>query len=114
LPKDTRTPLNTPRNKVILSQVKPGEYVHFNLETEIIEAFSRFSLFLPNCIEIDFHTDGCALNKLESVHLWPIQCRIANIKYIKPRIVGVYKSPTKPENPNFLNNLFQMLIKCIA
>lgn len=63
LPKDTRTLLNTPRKKVTLFKVEPGEYVHFDLETEIIEVLSQFSsVSLPNCIEIDFHTGGSWIN----------------------------------------------------
>lgn len=73
LPKDVRTLLNTPRVKIIVSKVEPGEYIHFDVETSIIEALSRFSInSLPNQIDIDFHTDGCNLDKSGSVHFWPI------------------------------------------
>lgn len=117
LPKDTRTLLNTPRNKVILSKIEPGEYIHLDLETEIIEALLQLSLVsLPNYIELDFHIDGCALDKLGSVHLWPIQCRFVNIKYTKPIVVGIYKGPTKPNDPNlffeqFITDIKKILLK---
>ncbi|XP_011867723.1 PREDICTED: uncharacterized protein LOC105561935 [Vollenhovia emeryi] len=38
LPKDVRTLLNTPRHRVVVCKVEPGEYIHFNLETGIVES----------------------------------------------------------------------------
>lgn len=44
LPKDARTLVSTPRKRVIVSSVEPGEYIHFDLETEIIQCFAHVSL----------------------------------------------------------------------
>ncbi|XP_025154667.1 uncharacterized protein LOC112588569 [Harpegnathos saltator] len=55
---------------------------------------------IPSHIELDIHTDGCTLDRAGSVHLWPIQCRIANVQHAKPIIVGIYKGSQKPHNPN--------------
>lgn len=56
LPKDVRTLLNTPRNRVAVSIVEPGEYIHFDLEVCIIENLSNTAT-IPLEIDLDFHTD---------------------------------------------------------
>ncbi|KAL6438757.1 hypothetical protein ACFW04_004630 [Cataglyphis niger] len=102
-----RTLLNTPRVKTIVSNVEPGEYIHFDLEASIIEVLSCFPIdSLPNQIDIDFNTDGYNLDRSGSVHIWPIQCRLANIKHIKPIIVGIYKGSAKPSNSNLFFKKF--------
>lgn len=112
LPKDVRTLLNTSRAETIVSKVEPGEYIHFDLETSIIEVLSCFSIgSLPNQIDID--TDGCNLDKSGSVHIWPIQCRLANVRHIKPIIVGIYKGSAKPYNLNLFFEKFISDIKKI-
>lgn len=80
LPKDVRTLISTPRNRVIVLQVEPGEYIHFDIETEIITNLSTISFNeRVNELQLDFNTDGCILDKSGSINIWPIQCRIANI-----------------------------------
>lgn len=54
LPKDVRTFINTPRDKVITYKVDPGEYIHFDVAARISqELFSTVSL--PSELEIDFN-----------------------------------------------------------
>lgn len=103
LPQDVRTLLDTPRTRAILYNVQPGEYIHFDVETKIIKNLSHISKSFAstiNQLEIDFNTDGCSLDKSGSIQIWPIQCRIANIKHAKPMVVGVYRGPHKPCDPN--------------
>lgn len=100
LPKDVRTLINTPRNSAIVSKVEPGEYIHFDLEAALIENLSNLSFPANSYIALDFHTDGCALDKASTVHLWPIQCRMCNIQKAKPIVVGIYKGSQKPHDPN--------------
>lgn len=101
LPKDIRTLLNTPRKSVAVSVVEPGEYIHFDLETSIIRSLMYISpSSIADQLIIDFNTDGCALDRSGSIHLWPIQYRIANIQHSKPIVVGIYKGTQKPYNPN--------------
>lgn len=45
LPKDARTLLNTPRDKIAIFKVEPGEYVHFGIETRISQFFHIFQLY---------------------------------------------------------------------
>lgn len=101
LPKDVRTLLNTPRNSGIVYRVEPGEYIHFDLEIEIIKCLTNISSAVTvNQLEIDFNTDGCALDKSGSIHIWPIQVRISNLQHTKPIVVGIYKGTQKPHDPN--------------
>lgn len=114
LPKDVRTLLNTPRVKTIVFKVEPGEYIHFDVETSIIEVLSCFPIdSFPNQIDIDFHTDGLNLDKSGSMHIWPIQCRLANMKHMRPIIVGIYKGTAKPYNANLFFEKFIADIKKI-
>lgn len=100
LPKDVRTLINTPRNRATLSKVEPGEYIHLDVETEIIKSLSNVSFVCPNKLELDFSTYGCTLDKSGCIHIWPIQCRIANIQNTKPIVVGIYKGKQKPRDSN--------------
>ncbi|XP_011876846.1 PREDICTED: uncharacterized protein LOC105566980 [Vollenhovia emeryi] len=107
LPKDVRTLLKTPRTPVVVSKVDPGKYIHFSLEAEIIKTLSCLpSVSVPRKLEIDFNTDGCSLDRVGSNHIWPIQCRLANIKYTRPIIIGIYSGAEKPHNPNLFFEKF--------
>lgn len=114
LPKDVRTLLDTPRNRVVVSNVEPGEYVHFDLEARIIQCLTSVSSAVNiNQLEIDISTDGCALDKSGSIQLWPIQVRIANIQHTRPIVVGIYKGTQKPHNPNSFFEKFIIDIKSL-
>ena len=114
LPRDVRTLVSTPRNPVVTFVVAPGEYIHFDLETEIIKSLpNTLSVSLVRQLELDFHTDGCSLDKSGSIHIWPVQCRIANIPDIKPIVVGIYKGPQKPCDPNIFFKKFIADVRAI-
>lgn len=113
LPKDARTLLNTPRKCVSVSTVEPGEYIHFDVESEIIKNLSHVSLTSINVLELDFNTDGCALDRSGCIHIWPIQCRIVNIEKMKPIVIGIYKGVHKPKNSNIFFEKFTMDIRRI-
>lgn len=101
LPKDIRTCLHTPQNRAVVYKVEPGEYVHFDLEKEIIECLSNASIAsIRTGLQLDFNTDGGALYRSSNNHIWPIQCRVSNVQGTKPIIVGIYKGKQKPLNPN--------------
>lgn len=70
LPKDVRTLLHTPQNRIILTSVEPGQYIHFDLEAAIVENLSNLS-FVPvvEQLELDFNTDGCYLDKSGNTHI---------------------------------------------
>ena len=101
LPQDVRTLISTPRNPVVTFVVAPGEYIHFDLEVEIIKSLpNTLSAANVRQLELDFHTDGCSLDKSGLIHIRPIQCRISNLPRVKPIVVGIYKGPQKPHNPD--------------
>lgn len=113
LPKDARTLLNTPRNHIEISKVEPGEYIHFDLESKIVESLSNTSLNIVTDLELDFSTDGCNLDKSSTIHIWPIQCRIVNLQHTKPIVVGIYKGAQKPHDPNAFFEKFVADIRSI-
>jgi len=81
LPKDVRTIINTPRNHVVLTKVELGEYIHFDVEAAIIGSLlNSSSISNITELELDFNTDECTIHKSSNIHIWPIQCRISNIK----------------------------------
>ncbi|XP_071633245.1 uncharacterized protein [Temnothorax longispinosus] len=94
LPKDVRTLLKTPRMSVKLRNVPPGEYLHTAGITNSLRNVPR--AVIPECLEIDFSTDGATLDKSGQIQIWPIQCRIANISNSRPEIVGIYRGKRKP------------------
>lgn len=101
LPKDVRTLLNTPQYPAFISNVEPGEYIHFDLEVKLVEnLFDIPFISTLKELELDFNTDGCNLNKSGTVHIWPIQCRIVNLQRTKPIVIGIYKGLHKPHDPN--------------
>lgn len=104
LPKDVRTLLDTPRTRVITFDVKPGKYIHFDLEVGIIQSLSNASIV--NQLELDFNIDGCSLDKSGSIQIWPIQCKIVNVQHTRPIIVGVYEGAQKPFDPNIFLQKF--------
>nr|XP_034195292.1 uncharacterized protein LOC117611451 [Osmia lignaria] len=110
LPKDIRTVLGTPRTRVSTYVVEPGEYVHFDVEAEIVKYIRNASFSPDRELELDFSTDGCALDRAGTIHLWPIQCTIRNIPDAKPIVVGIYRGLQKPSGPNRLFNMFIMNI----
>lgn len=112
--KDVRTLLDTPRHRVLVSIVPPGEYVHFDLETGIIECLSNTSFISVTELEIDFNTDGCTLDKSALINLWPIQCKLSNIQNAKPIVVGIYKGAQKPHDPNTFFEKFVTDVRAIV
>lgn len=108
--KDVRTLLDTPHTRVVVSNVEPGEYVHFDLEAGIIQHLSDIpiaSIVSLNYLEFDFNIDGCSLDRSGNIQLWPIQCRILNVQRTKPIVMGIYKGAHKPCD---LNNFLKKLI----
>lgn len=93
--------MNIPRHRVVVCKVEPGEYIHFNLETKIVESLSNaLPVPLVTQLELDFSTDGCTLDKSATIQIWPIQCRISNMQNIKPIFIGIYKGARKLNDPN--------------
>lgn len=115
-PKDVRILLHTPRNRINLTNVEPGQYIHFNLESPIVENLSNISfVHVVEQLELDFNIDGCYLDKSGNIHLWPIQCKISNIQNTKPIVVGIYKGTQKPHDSNtFLQNFILKINKIMS
>ncbi|XP_074115110.1 uncharacterized protein LOC141537829 [Cotesia typhae] len=98
LPQDCRSLLKTPRDKITVKEVAPGEYLHLGLEKMLQSILNRVRLkSIPDKLLIDFSTDGAELNK--EITLWPIQFRVVNLEeYDKPELLGIYKGDKKPQS----------------
>lgn len=97
LPKDARSLLHTPRGKIIVKQIPPGEYIHLGLEFGIQALLQKIQEnSIPEVLIIDFSTDGAEINKTTQV--WPIQFEIINVPNTKPEIAGVYVGRAKAEH----------------
>lgn len=107
LPDDCRSLLKTPRDKIVIKEVAPGEHIHLGLEEMLQSTLNRVSLeSKPDKMLMDFNTDGVELNK--EIQLWPIQFRVVNLEYDKPELVGVYKGEKKPQSfTDFFSDFFQ-------
>ncbi|XP_074106319.1 uncharacterized protein LOC141532060 [Cotesia typhae] len=97
LPKDTRSLLKTPRDKIGTKSIAPGEYIHLGLEVMLKSILNRVAIeSIPSELLIDFSTDGAELNK--EIQMWPIQFRVVNLEYDKPELVGMYGGTQKPNS----------------
>lgn len=107
LPKDSRSLLNTPRQKITTKIVPPGEYLHIGLELMLQFILSRVNPdSIPDELKIDFSTDGAEANS--KIQMWPIQVRIINVPYDKPELVGVYTGESKPSSfAEFLSDFIE-------
>lgn len=99
-PRDIRTVVKTPRSKVQLHKVEPGDYLHIGLEKAIKESLQEVDqTILPNILQIDISTDGANINKCSKFGaIWPIQCQVANVLKSKPGTVGIYRGKKKPKD----------------
>lgn len=97
LPRDARSLLKTPRDKIEIKHIAPGEYIHLGLEVMLKSILNRVTIeSIPSELLIDFSTDGAELNK--EIQMWPIQFRVVNLEYNKPELVGMYKGTYKPNS----------------
>lgn len=129
--KDARSLMHTPRSKILVKQIFPGEYIHLGLEFCIQASLQKIQdNSIPKVLIIDFSTDGAEINK--TTQIWPIQCKITNLPNSKPEIAGAYVGKAKAENAedlfrdfvtefnlivkkggvNFNNKLFTIKLRC--
>lgn len=81
--------------QVLVRDVCPWSYCHIGIETKQ----KKFEHVLQNYDEVvlDINIDGIPLFKSSRVQLWPILCKIVNIKEkTQPFAVGIYLGTTKP------------------
>ncbi|XP_074115315.1 uncharacterized protein LOC141537983 [Cotesia typhae] len=97
LPENSRSLMSTPRDKVAVKEMPPGEYLQMGLEKMLRRILDRVpSESIPEKLLIDFSTDGAELNK--EIALWLIQFRVVNLQYDKPELLGIYKGDKKPQS----------------
>lgn len=85
LPIDPRTILRTPRHVEI-----QHNYWHYGLRNALnVLQYVRVEN-LPKKISLRINMDGLPISKSSSSEVWPILVDIAEIKYIRPCVVGIY------------------------
>ncbi|XP_043480494.1 uncharacterized protein LOC122510127 isoform X1 [Leptopilina heterotoma] len=78
------------------SDGKPGEFVYFGLEKGIINSLNE-EIHNSDTIWLQINADGLPLFKSNSLHLWPILCKIHYEPDIyKPLPVAIFSGTTKP------------------
>lgn len=101
LPKSTKTLVGTPREPTLLLDVPPGKYLNFGLQTAILNILENADeVTIPELLQIDISTDGAELDKSgsKSNQIWPIQCRVANIRGSITEVIGIYRGIKKPKD----------------
>lgn len=87
LPSDPRTLLKTPRNV----ETFEANYWHYGLKKQLLDILSRMpASTLPESISLRLHLDGIPLSKSSSVDCWPVLFDVFEMKYLSPRVVGVF------------------------
>jgi hypothetical protein len=106
IPVDMRAILKTPRTKIAIKPMDPGEYFHFGIENMLQKCNFNF-LFDPNTnVCLDIGIDGLPLFKSSKINLWPIIARFVNMKKYPPFLVGVWSGRKQPKSCNeFLTDL---------
>ncbi|XP_074115967.1 uncharacterized protein LOC141538430 [Cotesia typhae] len=95
VPKDSRSLLQTPRDRIDVEDMPPGQYLHIGIQSTIFSILSGKLLHpVPEELLVDFSTDGAELNK--NTQMWPLQIRLVNFVYNKPELVGIYVGEKKP------------------
>ncbi|KAM7306470.1 uncharacterized protein ISCGN_010173 [Ixodes scapularis] len=93
LPKDARTVMRTERKAKLDSD---RSFAHFGFEVGIRQAWGTAPV--PRELKLHGNIVGLPLYKSSQVGLWPILCRITNIKASAPFMVSVYCGKGKPPN----------------
>jgi len=87
--------LKTPRHRIILQTVHPGEYNHIGIKSNILNMLSKTADILSTIL-FNFSTDGTNIDKNIQYDIYPIQFKISNIPDRSPMIAGLYAGKKKP------------------
>lgn len=95
LPKDCRTLMQTPKQRLIID-IPPGKYVHISLKNSLETILTHHNDPDLNEIIIDFNVDGVPISKSTNSSFWPILFRVRNIPTASVSCLGVYHGLNKP------------------
>lgn len=99
VPKDARTLKHTQR-EITTKEVDPGTYWNFGVKATI-DFFLENKILLPENLTIDVNIDGVPLHASSKGVLWPILGKFAEIKEMKPFVIGIYHDTnSKPKDVN--------------
>jgi len=98
LPSDACSLLKT-RKKIIVQNVRPGQYYHFSLNNCVKQLLSRYSVQHFQFIQVNINIDGLPLFKISNNQVCPILCNLVE-NYNEINIVGIYYGNEKPADAN--------------
>lgn len=107
VPLHTRTLVNTPRTKISIRSVPPGEYFHFGIENALIRCNYEF-LKTDDVIVLDISTDGTPMSESSKMSAWPIFAAFPNKFKISPILVGCYVGNGEPAD---INDFFKEFVE---
>ena len=100
--KDPRTILKTQNNvvKSLVPHLLGGSYIYLGCEDPIQDKLKQLLQHkIPDCLLIDFSTDGGNVFRVGNTQFLPIQFRIFNVLPKKPMIAGIFIREHKLSNP---------------
>nr|XP_047145643.1 uncharacterized protein LOC105846597 [Hydra vulgaris] len=97
LPTQATTLLKTPcKTNFCLSG---GDYTYFGIKDGILRTIFKKDL---DFVELIFNIDGLSIHKSTNACLWPIQCRVDNVRENSPFVVALFCGVQKPTSLEFL------------
>jgi hypothetical protein len=102
LPRSRRKLVNTPREKIVLQKMLPGNYFHFGIIWGIERAL--LETYIPELevedIKIFINMDGLDLSRSSKSQFWPILCYISSLPGSKVYTAGIFQGNKKPLSSN--------------
>lgn len=99
LPRDVRClyGIKVPENSY--KQMNPDLYFHFDVKNGIRYILNKVNFEKSEHINLELNVDGLPLSKSSAKEFWPILCKIENLPFTQPFLVGIFEGNAKPENP---------------
>lgn len=100
IPKTYATIMKTPREKIALRTVSPGQYYHYGIQHHF--SYTNRYDFLQNLsqLDIDVGIDGLKLFKSSKICLWPIMAAFVDKPNERPFLIGCYCGKAGPACPD--------------
>lgn len=91
LPKDARTIMGTPRDRIVVQNDGcGGAYWHYGIEKAVKNCLNHIDFQRDILLSVNINIDGLPLFKSSRVEFWPILINIYEMPEIPPMVVGIY------------------------
>ena len=99
LPLDARTLVRTPKNTSI-REIGGGRYAHIGLKKGLKHLLKLHGIPRSGSLILQINVDGIPLTNSTSLQLWPILCKVENIRDSKPFPIAIFCGEEKPSSSN--------------